>query len=112
MPHTVELEFPPIAFDPAISCRYGFPGHAVFGRHRRSERVDAYADPAGACDRHCDRRDRRLGQRALHLVLPDTVACGHVGHDLGDDRFGAMDHQLVDYRGHRQRAGHGGRLAV
>ena len=29
--HAVELEFPPIAFDPAISCRYGFPGPAEFG---------------------------------------------------------------------------------
>ena len=29
--HAVELEFPPIAFDPAISCRHGCPGQAEFG---------------------------------------------------------------------------------
>ena len=29
-----------------------------------------------------DRRDRRLVNALLHLVLPDTVACGHAGHDL------------------------------
>ena len=29
--HAVELEFPPIAFDPAISCRYGFPSPSEFG---------------------------------------------------------------------------------
>ena len=28
-------------------------------RHRRSERLDAYADPAGPCDRYRHRRDRR-----------------------------------------------------
>ena len=44
---------------------------AVFGRDRRSQCVDADADPPGAGDRHRDRRDRRPGQRAVHLVLPD-----------------------------------------
>ena len=56
-----------------------------------------------------DRRDRRPGQRAVHFVLPDPLARGHARHDLGDDRAGAMDHQLVDHWRHRQRAGHGGR---
>ena len=44
--HAVELEFPPIAFDPAISCRYGFPGPAEFGA----------INPDNGMDRPCSNR--------------------------------------------------------
>jgi hypothetical protein len=74
--HAVELEFPPIAFDPAISCRYGFPGPAEFGAinpdamhdHGQStgQRHDRLLHPAAPGDLHCPRLEPAPFLRTQH----------------------------------------------